>query len=404
MNIRFAGIRMACLPRDDVMAMPGTKPPWFRIREIMRMHSTPGTGTASRPRLRKFGRSRSRKVGLPPGSMVHVGEQKVEAVKLEVINYDEHHFERRELSTVDEALAFRDKPTISWLNVTGLHDPAVVKTLGEQYGIHALILEDILHTDQRPKVEFTDTSIYIVMRMLTYDAHTHEVTSEQISLFMVGTTVITFQERGGDDFDPLRQRLEKDIGKARRSGADYLAYTLMDIIVDHYFLVLESIGEEIESLERDVLENPDHRMVERIQRMKRELIFLRKATWPLREVISGLTRDESPLIHAGTIPYLRDVYDHIVQVIDMVETFRDMVSGLLDIYLSSVSNRMNEIMKVLTIIATIFIPLTFLVGVYGMNFKVMPELDWRWGYPLLWLVMITAIVSMLAFFRRKRWL
>ncbi len=357
-----------------------------------------------RPRLRKFVRGRARKVGLPPGSMLHVGEQKVDAVKIEVIDYDEHHCERRTLTTVAEALAYKDKASVSWLNITGLHDPAVITTIGEQYGIHPLILEDILHTDQRPKVEISDDSLFIVLRMLTYDAQTHDVTSEQISLFMTATTVITFQERDGDLFDPLRQRLEKDVGKARKSAADYLTYALLDLIIDHYFLVLESIGEEIETLEDDVLDHPDHTLVERIQRMKRELIFLRKSTWPLREVISALTRDENPLIHASTTPYLRDIHDHIIQVIDMVETFRDMVSGLLDIYLSSVSNRMNEIMKVLTIIATIFIPLTFLVGVYGMNFQYMPELHWRWGYPVLWLIMITTMVTMLAFFRRKRWL
>lgn len=349
-------------------------------------------------------RRRSRKAGLPPGSMVHIGEQQVEVVKLSVIDFDEHRIDQRDLERVEETFAFRDTPSVTWLNVIGLHAPSIITAIGEQYGIHPLILEDILHTDQRPKVEVGDGYVYVVMKMLTYDPANHRIDAEQISLILGKNYVITFQERDGDVLEPLRRRLLNDVGRVRKQGADYLTYAIIDVIVDHYFVVLEQIGEEIEQLERDVLEKPDHSLVQRIQRMKRDLIFLRKATWPLREVIGSMTRDEITLIQQGTQPYLRDIYDHIVQVIDMVENFRDMVSGLLDIYLSSVNNRMNEIMKVLTIIATIFIPLTFIVGVYGMNFDVMPELHWRWSYPVLLVAMASIIVAMLAFFRIKKWL
>lgn len=349
-------------------------------------------------------RRRSRKAGLPPGTMVHIGEQKVDVVKLTVIDFDAQRIEQRDLDRVEETFAFRDTPSVTWLNVSGLHAPSIITAIGEHYGIHSLTLEDILHTDQRPKVEVTDGSVYIVLKMLVYDAAHHHIEAEQISLILGPTYVITFQERDGDVLEPLRRRLLQDTGRVRKQGADYLTYAIIDVIVDHYFAVLENIGEAIEQLERDVLEKPDHTLVQKIQHMKRDLIFLRKATWPLREVIASLTRDEIALIQKGTQPYLRDIYDHIVQVIDMVENFRDLVSGLLDIYLSSVNTRMNEIMKVLTIIATIFIPLTFIVGVYGMNFEVMPELHWPWSYPVLWVFMVSIIVAMLAFFRVKKWI
>ncbi len=349
-------------------------------------------------------RKRSKKTGLPPGSMVHVGEKKVEQVKLSVIDYDQDKIEKRELKEVEEAFPFKDTPTVTWLNVTGLHDIEILEKIGSRYNIHPLILEDILNTDQRPKVEIADDYIFIVMKMLSYDSEKQEINAEQISLILAENYVITFQEREGDVFNPVRERIENSKGRIRKVGPDYLTYALIDILIDNYFLVLELIGEQIEYLEGNVLENPDHTLVQKIQSMKRELIFLRKSTWPLREVISSLTRDETNLIKEATSPYLRDLHDHTIQVIDTVETFRDMVSGILDIYLSSVSNRMNEVMKVLTIIATIFIPLTFLAGIYGMNFEFMPELKWHWSYPVLLLVMISVFIGMLFYFRRKKWI
>ncbi len=360
--------------------------------------------SGARPSMKKFVRKRSQKIGLPPGSIVYLGEPAAREVRLSVLDYDAEHVAHRELRSVDETFPFKDTATVTWIDVAGLHDTTVMERIGEHYCIHPLVLEDILNTDQRPKFELTDEHVFLVLKMLRFDTDTAELHADQISLILGANYVLTFHERAGDIFAPLRERIENGKGKMRRFGPDYLAYSILDIVVDHYFLALETIGEHIEALEHDVLENPDRALVERIQNMKRELIYLRKATWPLREAVGALSREETDLIRPSTHPYLRDVHDHIVQVIDMVETFRDMISGVLDIYLSSVSNRMNEVMKVLTIIATIFIPLTFLAGIYGMNFAYMPELRWRWGYPALWAVMLAVMAGMLLYFRRRRWL
>lgn len=341
---------------------------------------------------------------MSPGTMVHVGEQKVDIATISIIDYDLENIYSQELSTVEEAFPFKDSPTITWLNVTGLHDVKLLEKLGKRYQIHPLVLEDILNTHQRPKVEIFEDHLFVVLKMLSFDQEQNEINHEQISLILGKNFVITFQERLGDILDPIRERLQNPHGRLRKNGADYLAYTIIDIIVDHYFFLLENLGEKIEILEENVIDKPDQNTVKDIQLLKRELIFLRKSVWPLRELISELSRDETSLISNFTSPYLRDVYDHTIQVIDTIETFRDMVSGILDIYLSSVSNKMNEVMKVLTIIATIFIPLTFIAGIYGMNFEFMPELKWHWGYPLVWFVMMIILVGMLIYFRRKNWL
>ncbi len=354
--------------------------------------------------VRKFVKKRSKKTGLPPGSMVYVGVDRAAGVSIELIDYDQDNIEMLTLKSVEEAFPFKDTPTVTWLNIDGLHDTALLDRIGQQYNIHPLILEDILNTDQRPKVEIFDDYIYFVFKMISVAGTQGEVEIEQISLIMGPNYVITFQEKAGDIFQPVRERIQSGKGRIRKSGPDYLTYALVDVVVDNYFLVLEQLGEIIEGLEENILENPNHDIVRSIQHLKRELIFLRKSTWPLREVISGVVREENDLIQEATVPFFRDVYDHTIQVVDTVESYRDMVSGILDIYLSSVSNRMNEVMKVLTIIATIFIPLTFLVGVYGMNFHWMPELKWHWGYPVLWLVMIIIAILMVIYFRRKRWI
>ncbi len=351
----------------------------------------------------RFVKRRSKKAGLSPGTMVLVGEKKVEKVSISVIDYDTEKLDTRELPTVEKAFPFKDSPTISWLNVTGLHDVKILEKLGMKYQIHPLILEDILNTDQRPKVEIFDKYFFVVLKMLSFNDQQKEIDHEQISLLVGANYVITFQEREGDVLNPIRERLQNPQGRLRKNGADYLAYTIIDVIVDHYFVLLEKLGEKIETLEENVIEKPNQSSVKELQLLKRELIFLRRSVWPLRELISGLSRDETSLISSFTSPYLRDVYDHTIQVIDTVETFRDMVSGILDIYLTSVSNKMNEVMKVLTIIATIFIPLSFIAGVYGMNFEFMPELKWHWGYPTVWGIMLTALVSMLIYFKRKKW-
>jgi len=261
-----------------------------------------------------------------------------------------------------------------------------------------------MNTGQRPKMEDFGDYLFIVLKMLHYDEEEDETKTEQVSLILSSKFVISFQENEGDVFDSVRDRIRSDRGRIRKMGVDYLAYSLIDAIVDNYFMVLEKIGEKIEDIEDEMVKNPTPEVLHTIHRLKRELIFLRKSVWPLREVISRLERWESPLIDKSIDIYLRDVYDHTIQVIDALETFRDMLSGMLDIYLSSVSNRMNEVMKVLTIIATIFIPLTLVAGIYGMNFKYMPELDWFWGYPMVYMIMLAIGVVMLIYFRKKKWL
>ena len=335
---------------------------------------------------------------------MYIGKEKTEKVKVTCIDYDGDHFEEKEVKTIDECFPLKDKPAATWINIDGVHQLDNIEQIGNQFKIHPLVLEDIMNTGQRPKMEdFTDY-LFIVLKMLHYDEKENDTKTEQVSLILSTNYVISFQENEGDVFDPIRERIRTDRGRTRKMGADYLAYSLIDAIVDNYFMVLEKIGEKIEDIEDEMVKNPTPEVLHSIHRLKRELIFLRKSVWPLREVISRLERWESPLIDKSMNIYLRDVYDHTIQVIDALETFRDMLSGMLDIYLSIVSNRMNEVMKVLTIIATIFIPLTLVAGIYGMNFKYMPELDSPWGYPMVYMIMLAVSAVMLMYFRRKKWL
>ncbi len=290
-----------------------------------------------------------------------------------------------------------------WLNIDGVHQPEIIEQVGQSFGLHPLVAEDIASTGQRPKMEDFDDYIFIVLRMLRFDSAEDETKTEQMSIILGRDFVISFQEREGDVFDNIRERLKSNKGRIRKLGTDYLAYSLIDSIVDNYFVVLEKLGETIEDIEDRLVTNPTSETLKTIHDLKREVIFLRKSVWPLREVINRLERSESPLINKSTFVYLRDVYDHTIQIMDAVETFRDMLSGMLDIYLSSVSNRMNEVMKVLTVIATIFIPLTFVAGIYGMNFKYMPELEQTWSYPMILILMLVVALLMVVYFRRRKW-
>ncbi|UCE24419.1 MAG: magnesium/cobalt transporter CorA [Candidatus Zixiibacteriota bacterium] len=355
-------------------------------------------------------RRAKKKLGLKPGAVVYVGEKRTEPVEITVIDYDQTEFREMKAKSVEDCFPFRDSSTITWINVTGLHDVEVIEKLGAHFNLSSLVLEDIVNTGHRPKMEETESILFIMLKMLYTKTENHDIISEHVGVVFGKNFVISFQEKPGDVLDVVRERIKRTVPRVRFTTAGYLAYALIDAIVDHYFVVLESIGERVESLEEELISNPVSRHLDTIHSLKRELIYIRRAVWPLREVVGGLERTETDLISDDLSPYLRDLYEHTIQVIDTVETFRDMVSGLLDIYLSSVSNRMNEVMKVLTIIATIFIPLGFLAGVYGMNFDTsvspfnLPELGMRYGYPAFWLAVLIVGGGLFWFFRRKHWL
>ena len=359
--------------------------------------------------LRIF-KKKQKQRGLPPGTPVYVGEERTGPVRISILDYDEAHFEEKEAASVEDCFPFKDKPTVTWVNFDGIHQPELIERIGREFGLHPLILEDIVHTTQRPKLEDHGKYLYMVLKMLSRGEGQEDVDAEQISLVLGPTFVLSFQEKPGDVFGPLRERIRTAKGRVRSAGADYLAYSLLDAVVDNYFQILEGVSDRIESLEDVVVSRPEPAVLGTIHHMKKEMIFLRKSLWPLREAISALSRGESQLVEPATQVYLRDVYDHTIQIIEVLEAYRDVISGMVDTYLSSVSNRMNEVMKVLTIIATIFIPMTFIAGIYGMNFDAeasplnMPELKWQWGYPAAWVVMLGVAAAMLFYFRRKKWI
>ncbi len=346
---------------------------------------------------------RSQKSGLPPGSLVHIGTDYHQPMRITLFDYSPEQFQEMTVKNIEDTFPFRDTRTVTWINIDGLRDTAAIEKLGSHFGLHPLIQEDILNTEQRPKIEDFGSYIFIVLRMLNHDTGHHTVNNEQISLILGNNLVISFQEEAGDVWDGIRERIRSNKGIMRKEGADYLAYSLMDAIVDDYFLVLENTGEEIENIEENLIQNPTRQTLPAIYSLKHEMLTVRKSVWPLREVVNSLGHIENQLIRQSTRIYLRDIYDHTIQVIDTIENYRDMISTQVDIYLSSVSNRLNEIMKVLTILSSIFIPLTFIVGIYGMNFTHMPELELVWFYPALLIAMALIALAMLAVFKRKKW-
>lgn len=354
--------------------------------------------------MARFIRRGSKKTGEMPGTPVYVGEEREAGVAVTRFEYDASEIRQDALGSTEEAFASRESAKNAWVNVDGVHEVDKIHRFCASFDLHPLVIEDIVHTGQRPKAEVYDSQLFVVLRMLRWSEESEEINDEQVSLVVGPSWVLSFQEREGDVFDPVRERLLSNRGRIRKLGPDYLAYALIDAVVDHYFSILETLGDRIELLGEDMTENPKREDLQAIRHLKRELLFMRKSVWPLREMLSSIQRDESELIQESTRPYLRDVYDHTIQIIDTVETFRDMVSGLMDVYLSSISNRMNEVMKVLTIIATIFIPLSFVAGLYGMNFAFMPELQWRFGYFAVLGVMFAIGVGMLLYFKRKKWL
>jgi magnesium transporter len=351
----------------------------------------------------KLVRKHSKRVGLPPGSLVHVGDRKIEHPNITLFDYSPERREEKTLDDVEESFPFKETPSVTWVNVDGIHQIDLLEKLGAGFGLHPLVLEDILDTEHRPKFEDYDEYLFTVFKMLSFDDQTGDIQAEQISIILGPSFVLSFQERVGDVFEGVRARIRNGKGKIRSMGADYLTYALIDSIVDSYFFILEKIGDRIELLEEELIRDPTPKTLQTIHRFKRQMILLRRSVWPLREIIKDMQTEGSPLIGETTAIFLRDVYDHTIQVVETVETFRDIIAGMIDIYLSNMSNRMNEVMKVLTIIATIFIPLTFIAGVYGMNFKYMPELEWRWGYPAAWLLMLAIFAGMMLYFKKKKW-
>jgi len=349
-------------------------------------------------------KKRGAKIGLPPGSLVYSGELKPDKATITVTQYSESQFQQKVTANVEDALALCCEQAVTWINVDGIQDIDVLEKIGNHFGLHPLVLEDILNTDHRPKIDDYGDYLYIVLKMLDYNSSSEEVVTDQVSLILGSNFLLSFHEKRSDFFNPLIERINNGKTKIRKMGADYLAYSLIDLIVDNYFVVLEKFSERIEDKEEELISNPSNKTLQYIHSLKREILILRKSIWPLREVISGLERIESALITDSTAIYFRDVYDHIIQIVDTTETLRDVISEMLDIYLSSVSNRMNAVMKVLTIIATIFIPLTFIVGIYGMNFRYMPELEWHWGYFTVWGVIVVIVIVMIILFKKKRWI
>lgn len=348
---------------------------------------------------------RSKKTGLPPGSLVHVGEITHKEISISLIDYGpDYYFEKKNL-TIEETISFvKDTRTPTWVNISGIHDPHVIEAIGNRYGFHSLLLEDIMNAGQRSKIDDYKDYLFIVIRMLDYEYSTDTVKDQQVSFILGNNNLITFLEDHQDVFDKVRDRIRAGNTVLRNSGADYLCYTLIDTIVDHYFIILEAVDDKLSSLEEQLVRTPTPEIMRKIQHLKREVVLLRKAVWPMRELLSNMLRMQTSLIQKTTQVYLQDVYDHTIQVIDTIESFRDIASGMLDIYLSNMSYRMNEIMKVLTIVSTIFVPLTFIASLYGMNFTYMPELQWRWGYPLTLLIMVAVGLFMTAYFRKKKWI
>ncbi len=357
-------------------------------------------------RLRVMGRLVRRVVSRPgsaPGTLVHTGERVQEAVRIRVLDYSESALEEREVETVEELRSLLEPGTVSWINVDGLHDVEQVQQIGELFEIHPLVLEAVVVPGQRPKVEEYDGHLFVVLHMLTWDDEAQRIDVEQVSVLVGASYVLSFQERTGDVFEPVRIRLREGRGRIRKKGGDYLAYALIDAVVDNYFEVLEKLGDLAETMDQEVTEDPEPETMRRLHDLKRETLVVRKSVWPLRETTGGLMRSESALIEESTRVFLRDVHDHAVYVIDTVETLRDAILSMKDLYLSNVSHRTNEIMKVLTIMASIFIPLTFLAGVYGMNFEYMPELAWGWAYFAVLGVMAGVGLGMAAYFKKKGW-
>ncbi len=352
---------------------------------------------------------RGRKKDLSPGSPVFTGDQKVDKIIITVFDYDENHFEEKRIQNLDELKQLRDNAKTLWVNLAGLHDAYLIEKVSEIFGIHSLVIEDILNVNHTPKYDEFDSFLFLVLKMIDMNKSTHELNIEQVSIILGNNYVITFQENVGDVFDVIRERIRTAKGRIRKAGADYLMYRLLDSIVDNYFVTLEYVDDKIEILEEKLLDTSDENFLKEIHNLRKNILKLRRAVYPLRDMTYYLQRGENPLIQKTTIMFTRDLHDHIKNNIETLENYREIINGVLEVHLSNASHRMNQVIKLLTIISTIFIPLTFIVGIYGMNFNTqvsilnMPELNWKYGYLLIMLIMFLISISLIVFFKRKKW-
>ncbi len=348
---------------------------------------------------------RRKKIGLPPGSVIYTGNRKVEKIVIHYFQYEEKYLKEKIFDNHGK-IVFHQSPNekVNWYDIRGIHDTALIEQIGSAFDIHPLILEDVSNIHQRPKFEEYEKGIFIIIRALVFDKEKLKITTEQVALYFRNGFVVTFQETESDLFEFVRKRIQNGKGRIRQRGTDYLVYSLLDVIVDNYFLVLEDIEVEIELLEEKVLENQDTSNKSEIHRLKKELLVMRKTIAPLREAIGHFAKTDSSFVEENTAVFIRDLYDHTIQVMDAVESFRDLLNGLQDLFISEVSFKMNQVIQVLTIVSTVFIPLTFLAGIYGMNFEHMPELHWKYGYFVLLGLMVTIFVGLMIYFKRKKWI
>ena len=355
--------------------------------------------------MAKSKHKRISKKGLAPGTLLFTGQKKMAEVDLTLILYNENIYEEKTLkSSADFVSLAKNFDGVIWLNIDGLHDEKTIEEICSHVDIHRLTVEDLISVEQRPKIDEHTDYIHVVLKMLMLDPSDTTIDYEQLSFILKGNILITFQEKTGDVFHSVRERIKSESGMIRKRGSDYLLYALIDIVIDHYFVILEALGEKIDDLEITLLEHPDKTTLNKLHIFRREMLTLRRSVYPLREVISRFEKLEGHIIHDDTKIFIRDLYDHTIRVIETIEVLREMASGLLDLYMNSVSNKMNEVMKVLTIMASIFIPLTFIAGIYGMNFQNMPELQSKYGYFIVWGIMVVLTVGMVIYFKRKKWL
>jgi magnesium transporter len=345
-----------------------------------------------------------KKLGQIPGSVIYTGERSKEKLFIDAFDYTKDFCTEKELQSVQESFEYKDTDSVTWINLNGLNHVDQIEALGKHYALHPLVLEDVVNIAQRPKIDEYDDYIFVSLKMLYYDDE-QQIVSEQVSFVLGKNYVLSFQEAEGDVFDQVRNRLRQSKGRVRNMKSDYLLYVLIDAIVDHYFSVIEILGDKIEDFETAIFAgNIEDDVSQKIQNLKREILRVRRAIFPLREVINRIEKNESPLIQKKTITYYRDIYDHLIQVSENIDIYREMIWSLMDMYMTTISNKMNEVMKVLTIMASIFIPLTFIAGIYGMNFEYIPELRYKYSYFILWGVMIIMFLGMLYYFRKKKWL